>query len=329
MMKDNREIWIFAEFKDGRITKGFEELLCKSRNLFERGATVVSAVVLGNSTEDQIAQVKEYGVDKIYAVEHTKLIDYNCDYYKVAMEHLIRKHNPDIMLFGATVIGAELAPSVAARLRTGLAAHCVDITAEEEEVSFWVPAFGGNVIGEILIPDHTPQMASVKPGILGVSEYVKSECIEIFKEEVPELDHTESAVELIGFTPKDNSGVSLEDAKIVVCAGRGVTSEETWKKLNEFATEIHASVGYTRSLIDRGFVEDETNMIGTSGKSITPDVYIGIGISGATHHVCGMNKSKTIISINKDSKAKLFGISDYKVVAQSEDILTALLEKIQ
>jgi electron transfer flavoprotein alpha subunit len=184
MMENNREIWIFAEFKDGRIIKSFEELLCKSRNLFERGTTVVSAVVLGNSVEEQIAQVKEYGVDKVYAVEHTKLADYNCDYYKVAMESLIRKHNQDIILFGATVIGAELAPSVAAILRAGLAAHCVDITAEEEKVSFWVPAFGGNVIGEILIPDQTPQMASVKPGILGVSEYVKSDCTEIFKEEV-------------------------------------------------------------------------------------------------------------------------------------------------
>ena len=328
MMKDKREIWIFAEFKDGRITKGFEELLCKSRNLFEIGATVVSAVVLGNSVEDQIAQVKEYGVDKVYAVEHMKLTEYNCDYYKVAMEYLIKKHNPDIILFGATVIGAELAPSVAARMRTGLAAHCVDITAEEEKVSFWVPAFGGNVIGEILIPDNTPQMASVKPGILGVFDYVKSECTEIFKEEVPELDHKQSVVELVGFTPKDKSGVSLEDAEIVVCAGRGVTSEETWKKLNEFATRIHASVGYTRSLIDRGFVEDETNMIGTSGKSIKPNIYIGIGVSGATHHVCGMNKSKTIININKDSNAKIFEISDYKVGAKSEDILTALLEKI-
>lgn len=228
-MKDKREIWIFAEFKDGRIIKGFEELLCKSRNLFERGATVVSAVVMGNSVAEQIAQVKEYGVDKIYAVEHTKLNDYNCDYYKVAMECLIRKYNPDIILYLATVIGAELAPTVAARLRTGLAAHCIDITAEEEKVSFWVPAFGGNVIGEIIIPDNTPQMASVKPGILGVSEYVKSEYTEIFKEEVPEIDHTESVVELVGFTPKDNSGVNLEDATIVVCAGRGVTSEETWK----------------------------------------------------------------------------------------------------
>lgn len=327
-MKDNREIWIFAEFKDGRITKGFEELLCKSRNLFDSGTTVVSAVLLGNSTEDQIAQIKDYGVDKVYAVEHTKLIDYNCDYYKVAMEHLIRKHSPNIILFGATAIGAELAPSVAARLRTGLAAHCVDITAEEEKVSFWVPAFGGNVIGEILIADHTPQMASVKPGILGVSEYVKCEYTEIFKEEVAELDHMESAIELIGFTPKDNSGVCIEDAKIVVCGGRGITSEEAWKKLNEFAARIHAGVGYTRCLVDRGFVEDETDMIGTSGKSIMPDVYIGIGISGATHHVCGMNKSKMIISINNDSKAKLSGISDYKVVADSEEILTALLEKI-
>lgn len=327
-MKDKREIWIFAEFKDGRITKGFEELLCKSKNLFESGAPVVSAVVLGNSIADQIDQVKAYGVDKVYVLEHTKLANYNCDYYNVAMEYLIKKHQPDIFLFGATVIGAELAPTVAARLKTGLAAHCVNITAEDEKVSFWVPAFGGNVIGEILIPDHTPQMASVKPGILGVFEYVKNESTEIFKEEVPELDHTESAVELVGFTPKDNAGVCLEDAEIVICAGRGVTSEETWKKLNDFATKINASIGYTRSLIDRGFVEDETNMIGTSGKSIKANVYIGIGVSGATHHVCGMNKSKTIININKDSNAKIFGISDYKVAAKSEDILTALLEKI-
>lgn len=326
-MDKKREIWIYAEFNHGKIMNVFEELLSHSRNLFSN-ETTVCAVILAHDADEKAKDLMPFGPDKIYAVKHNALENYNCDYYKSAMSSLIKKYHPNIVLFGATVKGAELAPSVAADIRTGLAAHCVDITADNTTVSYWVPAFGGNVIGEILIPEHTPQMASVKPGILEIKEYIKNDSTEIIIESFQELDSYDSKIELLDFDPKETTTQALEASEVIVCAGRGITTEETWLKLNEFAKKIGAGVGYTRSLIDRGYTEDETGMIGTSGKSVSPKIYIGIGVSGATHHVCGMNKSKTIIAVNKDPNAKIFDISDYRITANGEEILDALLERL-
>ena len=326
MKKENKKIWVYAEAADGKLTKVFTELLCKSRSL---GAAEVDAVVLGSGLNNVLKEIKTAGPDKVYYVDDPALAKYDIEVYKHALIELIKSYSPDAVLFGATVTGSELAPSTAAALKIGLAAHCVDITAREDgETSYWVPAFGGNVIGEIMIPNHSPEMASVKPGILAVEEYFVNSEPEMIATTADGLSNIKSGIILKGTEAKVQSGKSLAGADIVISAGRGISSEDTWNKLNEIAVKLGAAVGYTRSLLDRGFVSDESSMIGTSGKSVTPKVYLGFGVSGATHHVCGMNKSKTIINVNKDSNAKIFGISDYKVTAKAEDIIAALYEQL-
>lgn len=325
MVKDMKEIWVYAETRNGKVVPVFEELVSKARELTaDRAACKVCGVMIG---DDAVEEAKSYGLDKLYVVEGKDLSEYDADYYGQALASAAKKYDPDVILFGATVQGSELAPTAACKLRTGLAAHCVNITVNpKDEMAFWVPAFGGNVIGEILVPNHRPQMASVKPGILGKTEYKKNPAAEVisFGWEAESNRKTK----MTEVRQKVFSGARLEDAELVIGAGRGITKQESWDNLTTVAEKLGAAVGYTRSFVDRGFVPDERDMIGTSGKSVTPKVYIGIGISGAAHHVAGMSKSGKIVSINKDPKAKIFEISDYKIVADSNAVLTALAQKL-
>lgn len=329
-LADFKNIWIFAEHSDNELSPVYGELLGKAKELAsDKKGCKVCSIVLGDKVENIVAKVESMGTDIIYYVNHEKLEQYNCDYYLTAIEKLILAYKPEIFLIGATALGSEIAPSVAARVRTGLAAHCVDIAMNEKgNIVCMVPAFGGKVISEILIPKHRPQMASVRPGIFAARDSEKNLNVETIKIECSELDDITSGIEYVSFVPSVTYAQKLEDAEIVICGGRGVASEENWGNVGKLAKKFNAAVGYTRCVLDQGWVEDECDMIGTSGKSIRPKVYLGIGVSGATHHVCGMNKSRMIININRDKNAKIFSISDYKIVADSESIVKALLEKL-
>ncbi len=328
MVKDMKEVWVYAETRNGNVMPVFGELVSKARELTaDVEGCKVCGVLLGTDA-DAVEKVKTFGVDKVYATIDKDLEDYDAEYYSLALSRLAKEFDPDVILFGATVQGSELAPSSACKLKTGLAAHCVNITVNpKDEMAFWVPAFGGNVIGEILVPNHRPQMASVKPGILGESEYVKNEDPEVV--EFAWAEAADKKVRLTGVRQKEFSGVALEAAEVVIGAGRGISKQETWDNVTAVAEKLGAAVGYTRSFVDRGFVPDESDMIGTSGKSVTPKVYLAVGISGAAHHVAGMSKSGKIISINRDANAKIFEISDYKVVGDSNAIMAALAQKLQ
>jgi len=322
-----KSIWILAEQCDGRVTRVFNELYTKAREIASQAdGCRVCGVLLGRDLDAFAATVAKSGVDTVYCVEHPKLEAYQCDYYVKAIKDLVEKFSPDALWMGASVMGAELAPSVAAALRTGLAAHCVDISVgKDEQIAYMVPAFGGNVIGEILIPETRPQMATVRAGILDAKPCAEDAKAEIVRYTPSLPDEYVSPVELLSFQPTESPAQKLEDADIVLCAGRGLGSEAYWEKLNLLGRKINAAVGYTRCVVDSKWADTECNMIGTSGKSVKPKLYLGFGVSGATHHVCGMSKSGTIISVNKDSNAKIFGISDYKVVAKSERIIDAML----
>lgn len=325
----NKEIWILAECTDGKINNVYYELLTKAKELAGHiENSKVCSVILGHNIDSIIEEVENSGTDTVYYVNHEKLAVYNIDYYTAALQQLNSQYEPDLFLIGATPFGSEIAPTLAARVQTGLAAHCVDITLDENHNAVClVPAFGGKVISEILIPKHRPQMASVRPGILEANEFSKNPDVKTIIY-VCQFDDVVSGIEFETFVPTQACAQKLEEAVIVICAGRGVTTEETWNDIRKLSEKLNASIGYTRSLMDRGYVKDECDMIGTSGKSIKPKIYIGIGVSGATHHVCGMNKSGMIININKDKNAKIFNISDYKVVGDSQVIVKALLEKL-
>ncbi len=329
-MSARKEIWVFAESShDGQLMSVYQELLCKASELSKLMSDyTVCSIVLGDDTEQTVRQVEKSGTSKIYVATHEKLKNYDSENFACVFEALIEKYSPEMILIGATALGSELAPTIAAKVKTGLAAHCVDIKVEGNRVNNIVPAFGGRVLSEIYIPDARPMMASIRPGILESCELPLKDYVELVKADVSCLDEFISREVLVDFIPNVISGKQLEKSDVVVGAGRGVSSEEAWEHLQQFAEKLDAPIGYTRNLVDTGRVKDESNMIGTSGKTVKPNVFIGFGISGAAHYVCGMNKSKLIININKDENAKIFQFSDYGVVGDANVILKALLERL-
>ena len=323
-----KNIWIYAEQNNGIIHPVYFELLGKARTLYPDGN--LTAVVLGADNEKAVELLRDSGANAVISAEHEKLSAYHPDYYAVMLAELAKVYKPEIILTGATAIGSELAPSVAAKLQTGLAAHCADLCTDEKgELITIIPAFGGKLLGEILIPEKRPAMATVKPGVFGRCELSQPENVSVINADTYCLDAYKSRITLAGIQKEDNENDAIEDADVVVCAGLGIGSLENWKKAEKLAKLLKGKLGYTRPMVDMGYVEDESAMIGTSGKLIHPKLYIGFGVSGATHHVCGMKDSKMVISINSDEKAAIFNVSNYKLVGDSGIILDKLLQALK
>ena len=275
-----------------------------------------------------VKEVEESGADIVYFVDDENLLNYNCESYTAVIESIINEYKPSVFLFGATTMGSELAPSVAARVKTGLAAHCVDITTNKDgALAFIVPVFGGKMECEILIPNHSPQMATVRPGIFDSKTLLKARNVQTIRLECPALP--DPRISFVSFTPaKDDVTQSLEEADLIIGCGRGVGTDVNFRNIERLAKKLNAAIAFTRPAVDMGWTPDERAMVGASGKSIRPKVYLGFGISGAAHHLCGIGKSGTIISVNKDEKAKMFDMSDYKITADSAAIVNALLKAL-
>lgn len=323
-----KEIWVFAEQNNGNIAGVTGELLAKSQSIAaEMGGYTVAAVIAAGKASDMASKLGELGADKVYVLEHASLADYRCDVFGAALAELVRRYEPEYFFMGATGIGSELAPTTAGLLQTGLAAHCVDLRWSGERLNCMVPAFGGKVVSEIYIPSARPVMASVRPGILDTAGAEKKNP-QVVTADAAFLDSYTSGEEFLGFEPNESASVDIEAAEFVVSAGRGAASDTAWNAINALADKFNGAVAYSRSFIDTGRVPDETCMIGTSGKSVRPKVLINAGISGAAQYVCGISKSKTIISINRAPKAAIFGHSDYGVVGDVDKILPAVLEQL-
>jgi electron transfer flavoprotein alpha subunit len=323
----NKEIWVFAELSNGAPVNVFYELLGKADEIAKAKNWKVASVVIGSDIADAVDEIKAH-TDKIYKAESELLKDYTVEKYALVMETLIKKYEPEMVLVGASGIGSELAPTTAGKVRTGLAAHAIDIVVDEERdrINCMVPAFGGKVVSEIYIPEARPMMASIRPGILDCV-VCSRECSEVVELDTSFLNSIEAEEEFLEFIPEIVTGVKIEEANVVVAAGRGV-SEEGWKAINEVANKLGGAVGWSRNFIDTGIVDSESNMIGTSGKSVKPAVFIGSGISGAAHFIVGMSKSKLIINVNRDENAKIFNHSDYGVVGDAAKFMNALNELI-
>jgi len=325
-----KDIWVFIEQNQGQPANVSLELLNEAaamKNKMSSPGSVV-AVVIGSDTEQLVKVCMEYGAERVYKAEDKRLSLYNPEYYASIIVKLIEEHDPHILLFGATYIGSQLAPMVAARVKTGVAAHSIELKIDaDDNLVAVVPAFGGKVLGDILIPNHRPQMASIKPGILNKAEKRPVEG-KIEEVDLSFLDSIAAPLKPIRLCREEVKGVPLEEAEVVVCGGFGVGDKEHWSMLEKLAEKLGGAVGCTRPAVDEGWAEGEHLMIGTSGKSIRPKVYIGFGISGATHHICGMKDSGVIISINKDENSEIFKVSDFGLVGDARGILPLLLERL-
>jgi len=320
-------IWVFAEQREGRLQDAGLELLGKSRELADQSGLNVTAVLLGNCVAPCAQRLLEYGADSVLVADDGRLAHYRLIPYTRVIEAMIRQFDPEILLVGATAMGVELAPRVAARIGTGLSAHCIDLKLNERgKLLQVVPGWGGGLLATITCPDHRPQMATVMPGAMKALSPVKREgAIQEFPVDLPESGLGPEVLEVIR---EKGEGLPLEKAEVIVAGGWGIGSAENWKMIEELAEALGGAVGATRPPVDEGWAA-EGQMIGQSGKTVRPALYIGVGISGVMHHLVGMDQSKTVIAINTDPKAEIFEAADLIVVADFRKILPLLTAEIK
>lgn len=326
----NKDIWIYVEQIESKIANVSLELLGEAQRLKgqmkEQGQ--IAAVLIGTDLESLIEEVQDYGAEKVYVAEDPRLRLYEPQYYAEILAQLIEKEDPHIVLIGATTQGTQLAPTVAAKVKTGVAAHGVQLRIDEnDQLVTVVPAFGGKVLGDILIPHNRPQIASIKPGIFDKAEK-KPTHGQVVKIDLSFLNEIKTSLKPLSLCREEPQGVPLEEAELVLCGGWGIGDQATWKHLEFIAQKLGGAVASTRPPIDEGWAPGEHVMIGTSGKTVRPKVYLGFGISGATHHICGMKDSGLIISVNKDEQAEIFKVSDWGIVGDVKEILPLLAEAI-
>ncbi len=323
-----KKILIYGELEKGNLHSVFFELLSKAKEIFTDEDVYFGAVVLGNNIDSAATEAKNSGIDAVYTLDDQRLAVFQPDYFREALAAAVYEFEPDLFLIGATYAGEELAPALGIRLKTGVAAHCTDLRlTEDSDLAQMVPAFGGKVIGEIFTPNTRPQIASIKPGMfLSVPQKARDSVHYILNNSL--LDAVPERIRIRGVNKKEISKMPVEKAEIVICGGYGIGSMENWNALEQLAEKLGGAVACTRPAIDAGWMEDEGSMIGTSGKSIRPKVYIGIGISGATHHVCGMKNAGLIVNINSDLNAESFDVSDYKVIGDGNLIVKNMLNEL-
>ncbi len=329
-MAKDREIFVVAEQVSGQLAPVGFELLGAARKLAqESGGAEVSAVIMGYDIAGLADELFGYGADRVYLADDRRLQYYQNAHYALFLTDFFRRKQPDMVLWGATAIGGELAATVAAQLKTGLSAHCTDLYINADGLLVQVvPAFGGKVLGDILCPQRRPQMATVRPGIFS-SQPVKASKSEIINEDTKILDGFMPPLKTVRMVKDKGADSALKEADFVVAGGWGVGSTENWQLLRKLSELLGGAVGCTRPALDEGWADDEGTMIGTSGISIKPKLYLGVGISGAVHHVVGIKDAGIIISINKDARAPIFSYSDYGIVADFRKILPDLIKAVE
>ena len=341
-LEEYKGVYVFAQQVDNEISGIAFELLGKAKELAAPLNTQVTAVLIGSGVKSMADQLAQYGADKVIVVDDPELKDYRTEPYAHALASVINEYKPEIMLVGATAIGRDLGPTVSARVATGLTADCTvleigdfplqPIPGKEDEqkhnqLLMTRPAFGGNTIATIACPFNRPQMATVRPGVMQKIDPIKDA-----KAEVIEFNP--------GFTP-NNKYVTIKevvkavsdvedimDAKILVSGGRGVGSPENFKLLEDLAKVVGGTVSCSRAVVDSGWKPKDLQ-VGQTGKTVRPQVYFAIGISGAIQHVAGMEESDVIIAINKDEDAPIFDVADYGIVGDLNKIVPQLTESLK
>ncbi|MCC0650090.1 electron transfer flavoprotein subunit alpha/FixB family protein [Clostridioides sp. ZZV15-6598] len=304
------------------------ELLGKATEIAKDYDTKVSALLLGSKVEDLIDTLAHYGADEVIVVDDEALAVYTTEPYTKAAYEAIKAADPIVVLFGATSIGRDLAPRVSARVHTGLTADCTGLAVAEDTKLLLMtrPAFGGNIMATIVCKDFRPQMSTVRPGVMKKNEVdeTKEAVINRFKVEFTEADKLVQVVEIIKEAKKQ---VKIEDAKILVSAGRGMGGKENLDILYELAEIIGGEVSGSRATIDAGWL-DKARQVGQTGKTVRPDLYIACGISGAIQHIAGMEDAEFIVAINKNPEAPIFKYADVGIVGDVHKVLPELISQL-
>ena len=327
-------IYVFIEQDNQTASKVSLELLGKARGLANEYSKLgknqlVTAILIGYELDGLADQLIPYGADHVIIVKGEPFRVYRTDIYTKAIVQIAREKRPEILLFGATPQGRDLAPRVANRLRTGLTADCtaLEICAEEGILLQTRPAFGGNIMATIVCPHNRPQMATVRPGVM--KQYPKDRQRTGTKEVMTiDLDEKDFLIRVLDIIATTKKHVKLEEARIIVAGGHGVNNPQGFKILEALAAELGAEVGASRAAVDAGWIGQD-HQIGQTGKTVRPDLYIACGISGAIQHLAGMSQSKHIIAINTDRKAPIVSASDVTFIGDLFQVVPRLTEKIR
>ena len=337
-LEEYKGVYVFAQQVDGEVSGIAYELLGKAKDLAKDLNAEVTAVLLGYGVKGLADSLAEYGADKVIVVDDKELEVYRTEPYAHALASVINEYKPEIMLVGATAIGRDLGPRVSARVATGLTADCTvleigdftdNMTKETipNQLLMTRPAFGGNTIATIACPYIRPQMATVRAGVMQKIDPIKGAKAEVI-EYNPGFTPDNKYVEILDVVKSVADTVDIADAKILVSGGRGVGSEENFKLLQDLADVLGGTVSCSRAVVENGWLPVE-RQVGQTGKTVRPNVYFAIGISGAIQHVAGMEESDIIVAINKDETAPIFDVADYGLVGDLNKIVPQLTEMLK
>ena len=329
----SKDVYVLAEQRDGVIQKVGIELIGKATELAADLGQQVVAVLLGSGIKDKADVLIKHGANKVVVVDDPMLAEYVTEPYAKALYEVIKKCDPEIVLFGASSIGRDLAPRVSARVHTGLTADCtkldigtIDSMPDTKLLLMTRPAFGGNIMATIVCKDFRPQMATVRPGVMKALERdeARTGSVEEIKVDFTQADMNVTIKEVV---KGDKKSVDITEAKVLVSGGRGIGSADFFGKLQELADVLDGVVSSSRANVDSGWIEKD-RQVGQTGKTVRPDLYIACGISGAIQHVAGMEGAEYIVAINMNDTAPIFDVADLGIVGDVKAIIPKLTDAI-
>ncbi|MGD9780991.1 MAG: FAD-binding protein [Kiritimatiellia bacterium] len=323
-----RGLWVFAEQRGGKVQDVAFELLGEGRALADQLGVELCAVLLGHQVGDCAATLFEHGADKVYLVDHPALEKYTAEPYAEAMSALIKKYKPEVVLAGATSMGRGFIARVAIQVNAGLTADCTELGVDGDQRLLLQtrPAFGGNIMACIVCPDHRPQMATVRPKVFKQPAPMAGRTGQLVEEK---LDLKAPAVKVLEIVNAMQNEVNVAGAEFIVTGGRGLGGPENFKLLAELAEALGgAAVGASRAAVDAGWISS-FHQVGQTGKTVRPKIYVACGVSGQIQHLVGMNSSDTIIAINKDPDAPIFGVADVGIVGDLFQVVPELIKALR
>jgi len=330
-VKDSRETWVYAEQRGGKLARVSLELLGKGVELSEKLAGGLVSVLVGSGIEALASELLSHGAEKVYVIDDPRLEHYHNQAYGAVIADLVKEHQPEIFLLGATAIGEDLAPCIAAKVGTGLTAHCIDLRIEDCDgvatLHQTVPGWGGGKRVDIICPQQRPQMATVKPGVFVVPHGKKHRQGQIVKVS-PQLEDRLFRARTLEMTEQEGSELPIEEADVVVAAGWGVNALGNMDMVRELAEVLQGAVAGTRPLLDKGWITAD-RMIGQSGKVIGPNLFISLGASGAMHFSTGFERAKFVLAVDQNPQAPIFQVADVGIVGDLREVLPCLIEQVK
>lgn len=333
-ISEYKGVFVFAEQKDRKIEKVAYELVGKAKELAKDLDTTVTAVLLGYNMQEEAKKLCYAGADHVIYANNEVLDEYMTEPYAYTLTEIFEAKKPEVVLFGASAIGRDVAPRVSARLGTGLTADCTsldirpdDKNAEQLNMAMTRPAFGGNLMATIIIGNHRPQMATVRPGVMQRAKYSEDNAVNVEEYKI-DIPADRKNVEILDITKIIQHRMNVEDAKVLVSGGRGMHGPENYPMLEELADLLGGTISASRAAVDAGWVPKD-RQVGQTGKTVRPNLYIACGISGAIQHLAGMEESDFIIAINKDETAPIFEVADVGIVGDIFKIVPLLIEELK